>query len=182
MRLPRVLASGLLVCVMPTIHAATFALGNSGTLRIDIPPSWTATGQRLGDHGIDLRFHPSDSVGPQVCFTIIVPPKGEALERTAAGSLLRDVVRQNTTGSTDAETAIIEKDLTDGFAFYTSIPTNTTAGQPPDAESWKSSTPCVMVLGGQVVISATIFSDDTAAPEFAKSLDVLWSTRFEPNP
>jgi hypothetical protein len=182
MLLPRVVACGLLACVTPALHAATFDLGKSGMLRIDIPRSWTTTGERLDNGGFDLRFQPADTEGPQICFTVIVPPDGQALDRTEASRLLREVAGQFASGSAATDAAVMEKSLSDGFAFYASIPTATSAGQSTDPDTWKSSTPCVMVLGGKVVISATIFADDTTAADFAKSLDLLWSARFVPCP
>ncbi len=182
MLLTRVGACVLLACAMTTIHAATFDLGKNGMLLIDVPRSWTTTGERLDNGGFDLRIQPADTEGPQICFTVIVPPEGQALDRTEASKLLREVAGHFASGSSATEAAVLEKNLTDGFAFYASIPTPSSAEQATDSDTWKSSTPCVMVLGGKVVISATIFADDTAAADFARSLDLLWSTRFEPCP
>jgi hypothetical protein len=179
MQLPLLLPCGLLLLALQASPAATFDLGSTGMLSLDVPESWTTTGEPLENHGYDLCFQPPSDEGPQIRFTVIVPPDGKVFDRTQAGATFREVAAEYAKDSVEQEAAIKEKKLSDGFAFYASFTDPDLVGQAVVPGNWRTSTPCVMVLGGKIVVSATIFSDDLAAPDFAESLAVLWSARLQ---
>jgi hypothetical protein len=174
------LSCALLLFAANAMHAATFDLGSEGTLSVDIPASWAITARPLGHHGYDLRFQPPSDEGPQICFTVIIPANGKVLDHAAADATFRDVAAEFAKDSVDQKPDIKEMKLANGFAFYASFTDPSLVGHAPVPGNWKTSTPCVMVLSGKIVVSATIFSDDLSTPDFAESLAVLWSARLEP--
>ena len=181
MQLRSLLSSGLLLVALQSAPAATFDLGSKGLLTVDVPDSWETTGEPIGTDGYDLCFQPPSSEGQQIRFTVIIPPDGTAMDRAKAGATFREVAAGYAKDSVDQRADIKEVTLADGFAFYASFVDSRLVDQAQAPGNWKTSTPCVMVLGGKVVVSATIFSDDIATADFSRSLAVLWSVRLVPH-
>ena len=159
-------------------------LGGGKALLLILPATWTDTGPvspppGVSIRGINVRYVPKGGSNDAVLITIITVPDDRLSDRET----LKEVVEQSTAqfvpGSVEGKAELKDFKIGAATGFSATFTDASLVGKPSVKEDYKALTTCFVYLGQQVMLTATVFTDDLGGPAYAEGLRLLKSISLQ---
>jgi len=159
-------------------------LGGGKALLLILPTTWTDTGPvspppGVTIRGVNARYVPKSGSNDAVLITIITVPDDRLSDRET----LKEVVEQSTAqfvpGSVEGKAELKDFKIGAATGFSATFTDASLVGKPSVKDDYKALTTCFVYLGGQVMLTATVFTDDLGSPAYAEGLRLLKSISLQ---
>lgn len=178
----------LLLAILGLLAIRGFAekieLGGNKALVLTLPATWTGTGPvvlppGMPARGINVRYVTKNGSNDAVLLTILTVPDDRLSDRESLRALFEKATEQFVSGSVEAKADIKELRLAGATGFCATFTDASLVGKPSVKDDFKVVTSCFIYLGEQVMLTATIFTDDPAGPAYAEGMRLLKSVSLE---
>jgi hypothetical protein len=175
----------LLTLVLLTLFAVTGAaekldLGSGKSAHVSVPDTWKEAGlpptaPGMPTVGTNIRYVTKNGSNDAVLITLLSVPDDRFAESDNLQALIEESTQQFAAGSVEGK--VILKDIRiAGKSGYCCTFTDTNlVGQPTAKDDYKTLTSCFVYLGDEVLLTATVFSDDVSGRAYAEGMRILKS-------
>lgn len=159
-------------------------LSRGKALLLTLPDSWTnaevsALPPDVPGMATNVRFVTKNGSNDAVLITILPVADGRFSDQDSLKALVEQATEQFVAGSVEGKADIKEFKLGGASGFCATFTDANLVGQPSVKDDYKAMTSCFVYLGDQVMVTATVFTDDVAGKAYAEGMRILRSISLE---
>lgn len=171
----------LLALVLPAaLSAETINLGAGRSARLNLPDAWKAAKvlQGLPENPAgpaNVRYVTKNGSNDAVLLSLIPMADEQYADLAQLRALVKESTQQFADGSMERK-ANLKEIKVDGRTGFSCLFTDAElVGQPTKKDDYKTITSCFVYLGDNIMLAATIFSDDPGAKAYDEATRLLQS-------
>jgi hypothetical protein len=175
----------LLTLALLTVLAVTGAaekldLGSGKSAQVSVPDTWKKAGlpptaPGLPAVGTTIRYVTKNGSNDAVLITLLSVPDDRFAESDNLQALIEESTQQFAAGSVEGKAILKEIRIAGKSGYYCTFTDANLVGQPTAPDDYKTLTSCFVYLGDEVLLTATVFSDDVSGKAYADGLRLLKS-------
>ena len=174
-------AFALLLCFsVVALQATDYDLGKLGDLSVNAPSSWKVKTRQLGESGYEISLTPANGANAKALFTLFTLPQPREINAKAIDAALTKTCQRFVSGSVEKTITLQPYKLQQGYGVAAVFTDASLLGQPSKPNDYKVMSPGLIQLTPAVQIVVTLFTDDTASPEFAAMRTIVEGLRLTP--
>ncbi len=180
----KLLLLALLGLLAVPVFAEKIDLGGGKALLLTLPATWTNPGPvepppGVPARGVNARYVTKNGSNDAVLITIITVPDDRLSDRDILKELVAQSTEQFVPGSVEGKADLKEFKIGGATGFCATFTDSNLVGKPSVKDDYKAMTSCFVYLGGQVMLTATVFTDDLNSPAYAEGLRLLRSIALQ---
>ena len=175
----------LSLLVLPGLLAVTgFAekidLGAGKAVHLTLPDSWTSTDQPPASPGVpmmgqNVRYVPKNGANEALLITILTVPEDNFKDPDNLKAMVEIATQQFVAGSVEGKADIKEFKFAGASGFSATFTDANLVGKPSVKDDYKAMTSCFAYIGNQVMVTATIFTDEINGRAYNEAVRILKS-------
>ncbi len=175
------LISVLACCGLLTVAglAEKIDLGPGKALHLTLPDSWTssdvAASAGMPAMGQNVRYVPKDGANEALLITVLTVPDDNFKDPDNLKSMVEIATQQFVTGSVEGKADIKEFKFAGVAGFSATFTDANLVGKPSVKDDYKAMTSCFAYIGNQVMVTATIFTDEVGGRAYNEAVRILKS-------
>lgn len=174
------LTVALLTLLAVTGVAEKLDLGSGKSAQISVPDTWKAAGlppsaPGMPTVGTNIRFITKNGSNDAVLITLLTVPDDSFAEKDNLQALIEESTQQFAAGSVERKVSLKEIRIAGKSGYYCIFTDANLVGKPTAPDDYKTLTSCFVYLGDEVLLAATVFSDDVSGPAYSEGMRLLKS-------
>jgi hypothetical protein len=160
--------------------AVKIDLGSGKFAQISVPETWKAAGlppsaPGMPAVGTNIRYITRDGSNDAVLITLLTVPDDRFAESDNLQAMIEESTQQFAAGSVEGKVILKEIKIAGKSGYYCTFTDANLVGKPTTKDDYKTLTSCFVYLGDEVLLTATVFSDDTSGKAHAEGMRLLKS-------
>jgi hypothetical protein len=172
----------LLAC-LGLLAVAGFAekieLGAGKALHLTLPDSWisseVAASPGAPMMGQNVRYVPKNGANEALLITVLTVPEENFKDHDNLKAMVELATQQFVAGSVEGKADIKEFRFAGASGFSATFTDANLVGKPSVKDDYKAMTSCFAYLGNQVMVTATIFTDEVGGRAYNEAMRILKS-------
>lgn len=174
----------VLALLPATVFAEKIDLGSGKTLFVTLPSTWTGTElpaqpADLPEIGRSVRYATKSGSNDAVLMTILPVPDNRLSERDELKALAESSAQQFVPGSVEGKVDLKELKFGGVTGFAVSFTDARLVGKPSIKEDYKAMTACYIYLGENILVTATLYTDEMNGKAYAEGMRILKSMSLQ---
>jgi hypothetical protein len=174
------LTLALLPLLTFTGRAEKIDLGSGKTAFVTVPNTWKAaalpaTAPGMPTVGTNVRYATKSGSNDAVLITLLTVPDDRFADSDNLQALIEESTQQFAAGSVEGKVVLQEIKIAGKAGYYCTFTDASLVGKPGVKDDYKTLTSCFVYLGDEVMLAATVFSDDVSGPAYGEGLRLLKS-------
>lgn len=179
----------LLILALLTLLAVTGAaekidLGSGKFVQISVPDTWKAaplppSAPGMPAVGTNIRYITKDGSNDAVLITLLTVPDDRFAESDNLQAIIEESTQQFAAGSVEGKVILKQIRIAGKSGYYCTFTDANLVGKPTTKDDYKTLTSCFVYLGDEVLLTATVFSDDVAGKAYAEGMRLLQSLTLQ---
>jgi len=166
------------------VWAEKIDLGAGKSVRLVLPESWKASDTPLPSDAMPAAAHSvryvTRSGSNDALFISILPDQEERFaDRENLKEMVEHATEQFVADSVEGKADLKEIRVGGATGFAVTFTDANLVGKPSEKENYKAITCCFVSLGGKLMVTATIFTDDVGGKAYAEAMHILKSLSLE---
>ncbi len=155
------------------LQAEQIGLGVHGLLEIAVPETWSSSGNPIAEQGYIINIKPKTqaNAGCKLTIMFVDPAKARPVDEMLESFSAK--IGNFVAGSVEKSPEIKKLNLRQGFGWYATFTDARLVGKPPAPGNYKVMCPVMISLARDLVVAASIFTDDVTSAEFAEMIQLL---------
>lgn len=169
-----------LALTLSAVSAETIKLSDGRTARVTLPETWMAAKVLEGlpensPETTTVRYVTKSGSNDAVLLTLIPMADEKYEDRALLRALVEESTRQFVDGSVERKASLQEFKVDGRTGFACLFTDAELVGKPTEKDNYKTITSLFVYLGDNVMLAATIFSDDPAGKAYAEGVRLVQS-------
>lgn len=171
---------GLLGLLAVAAPAGKLDLGEGKAALITVPETWKAAAMPAAPSGMpamgtNARYVTKSGSNDAILITLLAVPDDRFAESDNLRTMIEEATQQFAAGSVEGKANLTELRVGGHAGYSVAFTDASLVGKPPVKEDYKTLTSCFVYLGNNVMLTATIFSDDFSGKAYAEAFKLLKS-------
>ena len=169
----------LLGLLAVTGSAEKIDLGPGKALHLSLPDTWTRS-DAMAAPGVPMmgqsaRYVPKNGGNDALLITVLTVPEDNFKDPDSLKAMVEIATQQFVAGSVEGKADIKEFKFAGASGFAATFTDANLVGKPSVKDDYKAMTSCFAYIGNQVLVTATIFTDEVGGGAYNEAVRVLKS-------
>lgn len=165
-------------------RAEKIDLGSGKALLVTLPGTWTsadlpARPPGIPETGASVRYVTKSGSNDALLITVLAVPDDRFSDPASLRAMVEMATEQFVSGSVEGKANLKELKFGGVTGYAATFTDASLVGKPPIKEDYKAVTACFVYLGEQVLVTATVFTDDAGGQAYAEGIRVLQSMSLQ---
>jgi len=170
----------LLGLLAVTGSAEKIDLGPGKALHLSLPDTWTRSSDAMAAPGVPMmgqsaRYVPKNGGNDALLITVLTVPEDNFKDPDSLKAMVEIATQQFVAGSVEGKADIKEFKFAGVSGFAATFTDANLVGKPSVKDDYKAMTSCFAYIGNQVLVTATIFTDEVGGGAYNEAVRVLKS-------